>query len=78
MASIHPAQPVLNIIADTKPLPNGQYMGYIEHRTDSAEGTATESFIAGIFDSDVAARMAAVRLMQTFRSNVVAPGENMV
>ncbi len=74
MASIHPAQASLDVIPCTKQLPTGKFVAYIEHRPGGSPDDDIESFIAGEFDDAAAARAAAVRLMQTFRSSVVAPG----
>ena len=84
MASTHEAQAALDVTAYTKKLPSGQYVGYIKHRikhrTEHCIGHAptldTESFIAGVFADDAAARAAAVRLMHTFQSSVIAPDED--
>ena len=76
MASIHPAQAVLDVTACTRQLPTGQFVAYIEHRPGGPSADDTEAFIAGVFDNAAAARAAAVRLMQTFQSSVVAPGDD--
>ena len=54
-------------------LPNGRYEGYITYRVDGAADGAPESYVAGDFDSDHQAHMAASRLLETFRAAVVAP-----
>ena len=72
MSSIHRAKTALAVTAHTKQLPTGEYLAYIEHHTGGSAADGTESFIAGVFDNDAAALAAAMRLMQTFQSSVVA------
>lgn len=73
MPVVKARQSTLCLTPHIRKLPNGRYEGYITYRVDGAADGAPESYVAGNFDSDHQAYMAASRLLETFRSAVVAP-----
>lgn len=71
LEQIQVLQPALSLVPRIRQLPNGRYQGYVEYRAQRSTENSPESYVAGSFESERQALVAATRLLHAFRASVI-------